>query len=783
MKKQAIAVLTALLMALTMIPSAAFADSDTPSEPADSEVTVVNPADAARQAEIYETELGKMQTASQIKDIVTFISDTEKALTAAEDKDKTAWTEAKARLEARLQEIADTYRAKVKALNNKITLDDMMAVQEVSLLSDAAQATGKLLDTEGKPDAGLQELAQSKINELKALIPEETAGNAEKDAFTKKVSEAFAVKGGQEFAFNEAGQTALEQSASVFKSDPPTLAGQSLAGILNTELAEYKNEKSNYDLAETTYRTKETAAKEGAVAFIKEVEVLCAYDINKADYNLKLNKAKAQYDLLDPQYMESGRLYKDRAADPPGAASLSSVRDARERLDSLIKEAFSDNKAILRELVEGVDKLPDAVTLADRDAVYALNKRVGDLTEAGKQTFKETYKPYSDKLEAAVKQMDELVIGDVIKQITELKSLPDNPALKDIQEAKAANAAVRAAYEALTDEQKTLVTNKAALETAETAAFTAEAACAKAEMNTFSTLEPANLTEDQAASILELQELIDGMKTPYKEQVTADAAYKIFEGLVKAADVKLNINTNLTKAVIQAIADEVYTGKAIEPKITVKDTSGAVIDPANYDVTFENNTNAGTAAVKVTAKGDAYTGEQTAAFTIKPAELKNAAITVANKAYTGKALKPAPVVKLNKTNTLPKTDYKVTSYKNNTKLGKATVTIKGTGNCTGTVSKTFFIKPAKGTLTYLRSASKKKLTVTAAEQKGATWYQVWYHTKGELNKTAKSKKRTITIKKMKSGRLYNVRVRVCKTINGKNYWGAYSPVLKAPRIK
>ena len=63
--------------------------------------------------------------------------------------------------------------------------------------------------------------------------------------------------------------------------------------------------------------------------------------------------------------------------------------------------------------------------------------------------------------------------------------------------------------------------------------------------------------------------------------------------------------------------------------------------------------------------------------------------------YTGKALKPGVTVKIKvdgKTVTLVNgTDYTVT-YANNVKVGTATVTVKGKGNYTGTITLTFKIK-------------------------------------------------------------------------------------------
>ena len=142
-----------------------------------------------------------------------------------------------------------------------------------------------------------------------------------------------------------------------------------------------------------------------------------------------------------------------------------------------------------------------------------------------------------------------------------------------------------------------------------------------------------------------------------------------------------------------------YTGKEIKPAVTVvlKDQTLTTND---YTVTYKNNTAVGTATVTVTGKGN-YKGIATKNFTIKAApvtteDIKAATITLAGgdtHTYTGKEITPAVTVKLG-TKTLTKdTDYTVT-YKNNTAVGTATVTVTGKGKYTGTATKNFTIKPA-----------------------------------------------------------------------------------------
>ncbi len=161
------------------------------------------------------------------------------------------------------------------------------------------------------------------------------------------------------------------------------------------------------------------------------------------------------------------------------------------------------------------------------------------------------------------------------------------------------------------------------------------------------------------------------------------------------------------------------------PKVTAQ-VGGKTLTLKNktdYTVAYKNNKAAGKATVTVTGTGN-YTGTLTKNFTIKPVKIASVTLEKASMPYTGKAVKPDMTVKATvngKTVTLKGTrDYTVT-YKNNVKAGKATLTVKGRGNFTGTLTKTFTIKPvkiasvtlAKTSMPYTGKAVKPKVTVKA----------------------------------------------------------------------
>ena len=90
---------------------------------------------------------------------------------------------------------------------------------------------------------------------------------------------------------------------------------------------------------------------------------------------------------------------------------------------------------------------------------------------------------------------------------------------------------------------------------------------------------------------------------------------------------------NLQDAWIQTIADQTYTGSAIEPTIEVKDGETTLVLNTDYTVAYSNNVETGTATVTVTGTGN-YSGTATANFTIvADKSALNTAITEAETYY------------------------------------------------------------------------------------------------------------------------------------------------------
>ncbi|SCW29947.1 Glucan-binding domain-containing protein (YG repeat) [Ruminococcaceae bacterium YRB3002] len=141
---------------------------------------------------------------------------------------------------------------------------------------------------------------------------------------------------------------------------------------------------------------------------------------------------------------------------------------------------------------------------------------------------------------------------------------------------------------------------------------------------------------------------------------------------------------------LSSVADQTYSGSAITPAVTVKDGSKTLTKGTDYTVSYSGNTNAGTATVTVTGKGN-YTGTKSTTFAISAKTISGVTIAaISAQAYTGSAITPVITVKDGSKTLAKGTDYTV-AYSNNVNVGTATVTITGKGNYTGTKSGTFTI--------------------------------------------------------------------------------------------
>lgn len=172
-------------------------------------------------------------------------------------------------------------------------------------------------------------------------------------------------------------------------------------------------------------------------------------------------------------------------------------------------------------------------------------------------------------------------------------------------------------------------------------------------------------------------------------------------------------------------ASYAYTGKAIEPKVTIT-ADGKALSADNYKITYSNNVNPGNGTVTIEFKGDNYEGTATRTFKIE----QNASLTLDKSSvtlYTGDASKTATVsVKAitgaSKTVTWKSDNDKIAKVDAN---GKITAVKAGTTTVTATangVTQKVAVTVKNPTIT-LKSGKKNftKKAVTVKKKKKVTY--------------------------------------------------------------
>ncbi|MGN0465102.1 MAG: leucine-rich repeat domain-containing protein [Lachnospiraceae bacterium] len=206
--------------------------------------------------------------------------------------------------------------------------------------------------------------------------------------------------------------------------------------------------------------------------------------------------------------------------------------------------------------------------------------------------------------------------------------------------------------------------------------------------------------------------------------------------------------------------------------------------PTGYYDAFENCSSSlifkcyrGSTAASYASKRGFKVSYYNSATSISKATVK---LSTTKYTYTGKDKKPITTVTIGKTTLKLNKDYSV-SYKNNKSVGTATVSIKGLGNYTGTITKTFTIVPKGTTISKLSAISRGFTVILKKQTTQTTGYQVQYSTSSKFSSVVtkditKNSKTSATYSKIQGNKKYYVRVRTYKSISGKRYYSSWSSV-------
>ena len=253
-------------------------------------------------------------------------------------------------------------------------------------------------------------------------------------------------------------------------------------------------------------------------------------------------------------------------------------------------------------------------------------------------------------------------------------------------------------------------------------------------------------------------------------------------------------NLEDANVIVKAIPNQQYTGKPIKlgkDKLVVTYGSNTLVEGKDFTAKYENNTQPSTdtkkAKVILTGRGN-YAGTKEATFSIvrngggdPGIDISDVSLDpIPDQAYTGKPVKPLPVMRYNGKRLKNGTDYTL-FYTNNVNIGTATITVTGKGFFTGTRWITFRIVPRK--TKFIKTTALKKAVRLEWKKIGyASGYEIQYTAadQGGGFKVTNPNQTQFTISNLTSGKTYSFVIRTCVTVKGQDY---YSPWSKAVKVK
>ena len=442
-------------------------------------------------------------------------------------------------------------------------------------------------------------------------------------------------------------------------------------------------------------------------------------------------------------------------------SSSSTIKAARTAYDALTDDQKKQvtNYDVLQKAESELSDLQKA------DAVVTKIKNIGKVTLKSESKIKQARTAYNkltdkqktlvtnyDVLEIAEKDLADLKAADqVSKNITNIGTvtLESEDAIKE----------ARTAYDALTDAQKELVSNKDVLEKAEKDLADLKAADQVSK----------NITNIGTVT-LESEDVIKEARTAYDALTDAQKKLVSNKDVLEKAESTLKELQDAKAADVKA-AEEVTNKISAIGDVTLESEDAIKEARTAYDALTD-------AQKELVSNKDVLEKAETTLKELKDAkdadDAKVAAtpksITLSNTRYiyNGKVQKPQVTVKNAKGEVIK--GYTVKYAGNCKNVGKYKVTLTFKGDYNGTKTKTFKIAPKSVTVKSLKAAKKRFDVKWSKQTTQVTGYQVQYSTDKNFVKAVKNKKIkknsvvTKTVKNLKSKKVYYVRVRTYKTV-------------------
>lgn len=269
---------------------------------------------------------------------------------------------------------------------------------------------------------------------------------------------------------------------------------------------------------------------------------------------------------------------------------------------------------------------------------------------------------------------------------------------------------------------------------------------------------------------------INGYVPIEDEQTVTIGQYNDFVVLYSAEPPK-----DIANAEVEEIGDAFYTGSSQTPKLTVSFNGKQLTEGEDYSVAYDENIAIGEGKAMIIGSGD-YGGTKEVSFNIVSQPLKADKVSLSSSSYTYSGGVKTPSVKVTDIsgNTLSKgKDYTVSYQSGRKYVSTYKVVVKGIGNYSGSVTKTFNINPQGTYITKLSKGTKRFTVKWKKRTTQITGYQVRYSTSSSMagaktTTITKYKTTSKTIKKLKAKKKYYVQVRTYKTVSGKKYYSGWS---------
>ena len=238
-----------------------------------------------------------------------------------------------------------------------------------------------------------------------------------------------------------------------------------------------------------------------------------------------------------------------------------------------------------------------------------------------------------------------------------------------------------------------------------------------------------------------------------------------------ADDAKVLTDTNVTLSQ----QSFVYDGTAKNPAVIYNGIT--LSENTDYTVKYSNNVDVGTVKATITGINN-YSGTAVKEFKITPIKFDDKKVSVSLEkstfVYNGQSITPVVYVAYNHNYLIQNTDFTAT-YSNNNAPGVATVKIKGIGNYSGSISKTYIILPEKIASVSIKKDSATSAVISWSAASKVSGYEIL---KFDSAKNAyvhlahvSNSQTSYKVSSLKNSTAYYYQVRAYKTVNDKNYYG------------